>query len=197
MTDPGLPPDGIYSVRRGVVAAPHAREGAVIEIGLLPFQMIVPEYRIAFDMDRLLRAGADLKPVDVLEALAPLRDRIDDDQVRLTEVSEVGDLQVRAALDVDLVVLLDHASDTALDGMPFPVTAPRGVLSDIIHWTVFYSSDILAPWLADANPSVIRTCALAGLALDPGDAVRPLGYLLAAHRARFPELSWEPPDASS
>ena len=140
----------------------------------------------------------DLGPLDVSEALEPMRDLLVGHQVRLREVSDVGDPQVRAALDVDVLVVLDSASDAALDCMPFAVPAPRGVLAALIHWTVFYSSAVLAPWIADStSDSVIRTCALAGLALHPGAVVPPLGYLIAAHRERFPELSSSPPDASS
>ena len=197
-----LSSDGRYPIRRGVVAALDERDGIVVEIGLFPFHFIAPQCRIAWEAGHLLRAGPHLEPIDVWTALGPMHDVLEAHQVRMTEVAEVadvGDPHVRAALDVDLVIVLDHASDSALDWLPFPVLAPRAVLADVIHWTVFYSSVLLAPWIADeSSPSVLRTCALGGLALDSvGQVIPPLSYIFAAHRDQFPELSWDSPDAVS
>ena len=188
-----------YPIRRGVIAAPAVSDGVVREIGLLPFIFVAPEPdRIAWEARDLLRAGPNLEPLDPWDALEPMRTTFEGHQVRLTELDHVGAPEVRAALDLDLVVVLDAASDAALDCMPFQVSAPRAILSEIIHWTVFYSSGLLAPWIADESPpSVLRTCALGGLGLDPGgQVVPPLSYIVSEHRERFPELSWVPPDVS-
>ena len=188
-----------YPIRRGVVAAPALSDGAVSEIALLPFIFLAPESRrLAFEAHHVLRAGQTLDPVDPWDALEPMREILEGHQVRLTEVANVGGTEVRSALDVDLVVTLDAAAAAALDCLPFEVVAPRAALSEIIHWTVFYSSALLAPWLdAEGAPSVLRSCALAGLALDgTGQVLPPLSYIVSAHRERFPELSWGPPDGS-
>ena len=64
-----------YPIRRGVLAAPEVRDGAVAEIGLLPFIFVAPECRVAWEARHLLRAGPDLDPLNVWDGPAepPLR----------------------------------------------------------------------------------------------------------------------------
>lgn len=187
-----------FPLRRGVLAAPVQRDGVVAEIGLFPFLFVAPEYRVAWEARYLLRAGAALEPLDPWDALVPMRPVLEDHQVCLTEVVDVAAPEVRAALNVDLVVVLDGQAHAALDRLPFAVPAPRVALDAVIRWTVRYSSALLAPWLRyPAQDSVLRTCALLGLAFDPGAVVQPLRSIVGAHRERFPELSWRSPDASA
>ena len=187
-----------YPIRRGVLAAPVERDGVVVELGVFPFMFIAPEYRLAWEARYLLRAGPKLEPIDPWDALEPMRDVLHGHQVCLTEFADVAAPEVRAALDADLVVVLDGPAHAALDRLPFPVTAPRVALDAVLPWTVLYSSALLAPWLAyPATPSVLRTCALIGVAFDPDAVVPPLRFVVGAHRERFPELSWTPPDATS
>ena len=194
MIGPRLPTDGADPIRRGVVAAPRLRDGVLVELGLLPFRMIVPEHRLALDVHRLLRVGPVLEPVDVFEALAPIRDLLGDQPVQLAELSDLTGSDVRAALRVDLIAVLDRASHAALDGMPFPVIAPRAVLAEFLHWTVLHGSALLAPWLAEpVPPSVVRTCALAALAVAPGGGGA-LASIVEEYRDCFPELDSVYPD---
>ena len=110
----------LYPVRRGVIAATVTREGAVVELGLLPFLFIAPEARIAFEPRYLLRAGAALAPLDPFDALRPVRSALGTHQVRLVEVADVHAPEVRDALDVDLAVAGDAAARAALAGLALP-----------------------------------------------------------------------------
>ena len=84
----------------------------------------------------LLRAGPTLEPIDPWDALEPMRDVLHGHQVCLTEFADVAAPEVRAALDADLVVVLDGPAHAALDHLPFPVTAPRVALDAVLPWTV-------------------------------------------------------------
>ena len=132
-----------------------------------------------------------------------MRPALENHQVRLAEVDDVGAPEVRAALDVDTVVVLDEVASLALDRLPFAVVDPlRVVLADDLPWAALYGAPLLSlldAWAGDVGgSSVLRTCALLGLGLEPmgAGAFFPLGYLLAMHRERFPELSWSPPRVS-
>lgn len=189
-----------FPLRRGVLAAPLQRECG-LELGVLPFLFVAPEARVAWEPRDLLRAGLGLAPLDPFAELAPMHPALDDHQVRLTECSTVLDTRVRDAFDADLVVVLDDCASCALARLPVDICAPRIVLTDDLPWESLYGAPLLSlleSWVGGvADSSVLRVCALLAIALEPlgAGAFFPFGLVLSSYRERFPELSWEAPDA--
>ena len=183
-----------------MLAATVTRDGAVVELGLLPFLFIAPETRIAFEPRFLLRAGAALAPLDPWDELLPLKSALETHQVRLTEVEGLDASQVREALDVDLAVVHDAATRAALAGLALAPRARIATLADDVPWRAFVGitlPELLWPWTRGVEPgSVLRACALLALVLRPpgAGASPPLRWLIRAHRARFPELECPLPD---
>lgn len=183
-----------YPIRRGVLAAPAVREGAVVELGLLPFLCIVPEARVEWEARWLLRAGAQRAPLDPWDELAVAKHVLRHHQVRLTEVDDLRGPEVRAALDVDFALVLDAPARDALAGLPLRDSALRLALADDVPWHARVGvslGTVLGSWLR-GPVSVVRTCALLVLALaaptGPGRTRRgALGPLLQLP-GRFPEL---------
>ena len=191
----------LYPVRRGVIAATVTREGAVVELGLLPFIFIAPEARIAFEPRYLLRAGAALAPLDPFDELRPVRSALETHQVRLAELDDMHAPEVRDALDVDLAVVGDAAARAALAGLALPPGARPAALADDVPWRALLGAtlpELVSPWTrAGAPVSVLRACALLALGLEPPGAAAPspaLRWLVRARRARFPELAWPLPE---
>ena len=179
-----------YPIRRGVLAAPAVRDGAVAELAVLPFVCIVPEARIEWEARWLLRAGAGLVPLDPWDELLPAEHALREHQVRLAEVDDAGGPEVRAALDADIVVVLDAPAERALAQLPLKDAALRLALTDGLPRATLDAH--LAYWL-QRPVSVVRACALMVLVLahPTGSARRrsvPLRTLLEPHRARFPEF---------
>ena len=85
--------------------------------------------------------------------------------------------------------------------MSVPTEALRVVPDAYLPWEAPYGvplSSLLESWAGSvAESSVLRTCALLGLAIDPmgAGAFFAFGYLIASYPHRFPELAWTPPDA--
>lgn len=194
-TDPSVR----FPLRRGVLAAPIQRECG-LEIGLLPFVFIAPEARVAWEARSLIRAGAAIDKLDPWRELVPLHPALENHQVRLSQFDGLGVPEVRTAFDVDLVVVFDEAASLALDRLPFPVRSLRVVLEYDLPWVSLYGSPL--PALLDAwcggvvGSSVLRICALLGVALEPMGAGSfvPLAYIIGSNPHRFPEL--ESPNAS-
>lgn len=188
-----------FPLRRGLLAAPVQRECG-LELGVLPFIFVAPEARVAWEPRFLLRAGPELEPLDPWTELALMRPALEDHQVRLTEVADLAAPEVRTAFDVDLIVVLDEAASLALDRASVPTEALRVVLDADLPWEALYGAplpSLLHSWAGGvAESSVLRTCALLGLALEPMGAGMffGLGYLIAPYRDRFPELAWSVPD---
>ena len=183
-----------YPVRRGVLAAPAVRDGAVVELALLPFLCVVPEARVAWEARWLLRAGARLAPLDPWHELEPAEPVLRSHQVRLTEVADLAGAEVRAALDVDFAVVLDAPARGALAGLPLKDSALCVALAEDLRSRARLGpplDGLLAYWLREPV-SVVRACALLVLALAAPAGrgrTRPgaLGPLLQ-HPERFPEL---------
>ena len=184
-----------YPVRRGVLAAPAVRDGAVVELALLPFLCIVPEARVAWEARWMLRAGAGLAPLDPWRELEPAEPVLRSHQIRLTEVGDLGGTEVCAALDVDFAIVLDAPARDALAGLPLKDSALCVALADGLRSRARLGpplDGLLAYWLREPV-SVVRACALLVLALaDPTGRGRTrlgtLGPLLHPHPTRFPEL---------
>ena len=196
-TDPSIR----FPLRRGVLAAPVQRECG-LEIGILPLLFIV-EARVAWQAEKLIRAGAAIETLNPWRELAPLHPALENHQVRLREFDGLGAPEVRDGFDVDMIVVLDESASLALDRLPFPVDAFRLVLDADLPWGLLYGAplpDLLDSWAGGvAESSVLRICALLGVALEPmgaGDFF-PLAYLIASHPERFPECGWTSPGASS
>ena len=187
-----------YPIRRGVLAAPVERSGVPVELGLLPFICIIPDARVEWDSRYLLRAGVALAPLNPSDELVALKPALDTHQVRLTEVGDIRGPEVRAALDVDLVVVLDAAARVSLATLPVGTSALCLAIADDLAWQSLYGAPLpalLTAWAGGVEgASVLRLCALLGLALEPlgAGAFEPLRYLVSAQRARFPELDWKP-----
>ena len=190
-----------FPLRRGVLAAPIQRESG-LELGLLPFIFVAPEARVAWEPRFLLRAGALLEPLDPWAELSLMRPALEDHQVRLTEVADLRAPEVRTALDVDLIVLMDEVAALSLGRVPVETEALHVVLDRDLPWEALYGAplpSLLDSWAGGIEgSSVLRTCALLGLALEPMGAGSffGLGYLLAPHQDRFPELVSNVPDDS-
>ena len=161
----------LYPVRRGVIAATVTREGAVVELGLLPFLFIAPEARIAFEPRYLLRAGAALAPLDPFDALRPVRSALETHQVRLAEVADVHAPEVRDALDVDLAVAGDAAARAALAGLALPPGARPAALADDVPWRALLGAplpELVSPSVSSRRAPLHRarrfdgSCARAG-----------------------------------
>ena len=185
-----------YPVRRGVLAAPAVRDGAVVELALLPFLCIVPEARVEWEARWMLRAGAGLAPLDPWHELEPAEPVLRSHQIRLTEVADLAGAEVRAALDVDFAVVLDApARDALAAGLPLEDSALCVALAEDLRSRARLGpplDGLLAYWLREPV-SVVRACALLVLALAaPAGRGRTrlgtLGPLLHPHHARFPEL---------
>ena len=188
-------PDGRrrYPIRRGVVAAPLERGGTVVALGVVPFLCIVAEARVAWDARYVLHAGergAPLGPDDELRSMRPM---LQSHQVRLTEVDDVAGAQVRAALDVDLVIVRDTAARDALGRLPLGTRALRLALADDLPWATLFGETL--PRLLGV--SVLGACAELAVALEGGSVPRfePLRRLLHERRDRFTELGWADPEA--
>ena len=190
-----------FPLRRGVLAAPVQRESG-LELGLLPFIFVAPKARVAWEPRFLLRAGAHFEPLDPWAELSLMRPALEDHQVRLTEVADLRATEVRTALDVDLIVLMDEVAALSLGRVPVETEALHVVLDRDLPWEALYGaplSSLLDSWAGGIEgSSVLRTCALLGLALEPMGAGSffGLGYLLAPHQDRFPELVPSDPDES-
>ena len=180
-----------YPVRRGVLAAPAVRGGAVVELALLPFLCIVPEARVEWEARWLLRAGPRLAPLHPWHELAPAEPAIRSHQVRLTEVDDLGGTEVRAALDVDFALVLDAPARDALAQLPLRESALCLALAEDLRWEARGgpSHEALLAYGLSEPVSVVRTCALLLLALatPSGRGRTRLGPLLQ-HPERFPEL---------
>ena len=191
-----------YPIRRGVLAAALNGSGVHVELGLLPFISVIPDARVAWEARYLLRAGVALAPLNPWDELVPLKPALDTHQVCLTEVCDVRGPEVRAAFDVDLVVVLDAAARDSLASLPVATSALCLALADELPWQTLYGAPLpalLTAWAGGVEgASVLRLCALLGLALEPmgGGAFEPLRWLVAPHRHRFPEFSWSRPDDS-
>ena len=186
-------PDGRrrYPIRRGVVAAPLVREGAVVALGVVPFLFIAPEARVAWDARFVLHAGERRPPVTLSVELAPMQPMLADHQVRLTEVDAVAGSQVRAALDVDLVIVRDAAARDALGRLPLGARALCLALADDLPWRRRFGTTLPGPPSGGARGvSVLCACAALAAALEGGFVPRfePLRRLLHARRDHFPEL---------
>ena len=156
-----------YPVRRGVLAAPAVRDGAVVELALLPFLCVVPEARVAWEARWMLRAGARLAPLDPWHELEPAEPVLRSHQVRLTEVADLAGAEVRAALDVDFAVVLDAPARGALAGLPLKDSALCVALAEDLRSRARLGpplDGLLAYWLREPV-SVVRACALLVLAL--------------------------------
>ena len=180
-----------YPIRRGVLAAPAVRGGAVVELALLPFLCIVPESRVEWEARWLLRAGARCAPLDPWHELAPAEPVLRTHQVRLTEVSDLRGPEVRAALDVDFAIVLDAPARNALAQLPLKRSALCLALAEDLRWEARVGPSheaLIAYWLG-GPVSVVRTCAqlLLALAAPTGRGRTRLGPLLQ-HPERFPEL---------
>ena len=190
-----------YPLRKGAVAAPVERPGG-IEVGVVPFLFVAPEARIAWQSHHVVHAGAGLRPLDPWAELFPLEREIPHNQVRAVEVADAGGPEVRAALDVELVIVADAAARRVLARLPVASGALCVALADEVPWEVIFGEPLPAvPVLFAVEPegaSVLRVCALLGLALGPlgDDLYLTLGWLIGEHAGRFPELLWRRPDAS-
>ena len=190
-----------HPIRRGVLAAAVERDGAAVELGVLPFLCVIPEGRIAWEARHLLRAGAALAPLDPWAELRVLKSMLKTHQVRLTEVDDVCAPEVRAALDVDVAIVRDAAARVRLARLAPGAPALAVALADDLPWRALAGAPLpalLARWggETESGASVLRACALLALALEPpGErALDPLRLLLGAHRTRFPELAPAPPE---
>ena len=110
--------------------------------------------------------------------------------MRLAEVDDVGGPEVRAALDTDLVVVLDAPARHALAQLPLKESPLRLALTDGLPPATLDAH--IAFWM-QRPVSVIRACALMVLVLahPTGSARRrsvTLRALLDPHRARFAEF---------
>ena len=188
-----------YPIRRGVLAAPAVRDGAVVELGMLPFICIVPEARVEWEARFLLRAGVERAPLELACELGPMQPALATHQVRLTEVDDVRGAEVRAALDVDLAVVRDAAARDALGRLPLGTEALCLALADDLPWRALFGETLPPPSAAPGpgGVSVLRACAGIAVALAgrPPDRFEPLRQLLHAHRGRFPELDGASSDA--
>ena len=86
-----------YPIRRAVVAAPVERDGAVVELGVLPFICILPEARVEWEARFLLRAGPRRGALELFDELFALSPALEMHQVRLTEVDDVRTRAASAA----------------------------------------------------------------------------------------------------
>ena len=195
-------PDGrwLYPIRRGALAAPLERDGSVVALGVVPFLCVVPEARVAWDARYVLHAGerdAPLVPTDELGSMEPL---LEFHQVRLAEVDDVAGAQVRAALDVDLLIVRDAGAREALGRLALGAGALCLALADDLPWHRLFGPTLprppgpTRPGLPDV--SVLGACGEAAVALSESTPrFEPLRRLLGAHRDRFPELGWAESEA--
>ena len=194
-------PSRRYPLRRGVLAAPLQRECG-LELGVLPFKFVAPEARVAWESRYLLRAGAAIEVLDPWRELDVMHPALVTHQVRLRQFDGLSVPEVRAAFDVDMVVVFDESASLALDRFPFAVTGLRVVLELDLPWGLLYGSPLrvlLRAWCGGvAGSSVLRTCGLLGFALEPmgADSFFPLAYVLSSNPERFPEIGWSSPDVS-
>ena len=190
-----------YPIRRAVLAAPLERDGAILELALLPFICIVPEARVEWEARFLLRAGPRRGALVLFDELFALSPALQTHQVRLSEVDDVRAPEVRAALDVDLAIVRDAAARDALARCPLGEAALCLALADDLPWRTLFGASLPPPPCAspdaDGGASVLRACALLATALTgpPPGRFEPLRRLVRPHRGRFPELDWESGDA--
>ena len=181
-----------YPIRRGVLAAPAVHDGSVVELALLPFICIVPEARVEWEARFLLRAGAERAPLELACELGPMQPALATHQVRLTEVDDVGGVEVRAALDADLAVVRDAAAREALGRLPLGTEALCLALADEVPQHRLCGETLPSPCASPGagGVSVLRACARIAVALAgrPPGTFEPLRTLLRAHPGRFPEL---------
>ena len=186
-----------YPIRRAVLAVPLERNGAVVELGLLPFICVLPEARVEWEARFLLRAGPRRGALELFDELFALGPALETHQVRLTELDDVRAPEVRAALDVDLAVVRDATARDALGRLPLRKGALCFALADDLPWRRLFGAPLPAPPSAspdgDRGASVLRACALLATALTgpPAGRFEPLRRLVRPHRGRFPELDWE------
>ena len=169
-----------------------AVRGALDEICLFPFRLVpAPRARIAWEARFIVRAGPLLEPLDPWDELEPMREPLDDHQVRVREHRSLDALGLAEPLDrLTLLVALDRpALDAALAACP-PLSRLRAAsLEDDVPWRGAFARP-LRPLGSGSCPehgtsSALRQCALVGLALLETDRAgrRALDHLIASHRA--------------
>ena len=190
-----------YPIRRAVVAAPVERDGAVVELGVLPFICVLPEARVEWEARFLLRAGPRRGALELFDELFALSPALETHQVRLTQLDDVCAPEVRAALDVDLVIVRDAAARDSLARLALGEASLCLALADDLPWRRLFGAPLPPPPSAspgtDGGASVLRACALLASALTgpPAGRFEPLRRLVRPHRGHFPELDWESCDA--
>lgn len=207
-----------FPLRSGALVAATVHAGSLAELAVLPFRFIVPPARIVWEPRYLIRAGSGLAPLDPWNELDPMREALDDHQVRIEETGSFEHPLLRRRLhDADLVLGLDRASLQAVArACPFlPGGDALAALEDEAPWREAYGCPLLPLhdffrsrtrpvslwWQADTEShSSLRVLAMLGLLLEAhgGDGYsdrRPFDFVLASRAHRFEESSWRDPDA--
>ena len=201
-------PTRCHRLRRGVVAAARAANDALEEVVFLPFVCVVPERRVAWDLNRLVRAGSVLEPPCRNADLMPMASKWGQHVVRLHQCRDLGEEEVRSTLwRIDLVVTIDMATMVtvkrhcaiwpgallvALAEM-FPWRAACGLSPlasfDLIRLHSLELHDALLPW----PPGALNECALIAAFLESETIYAPYAprtgfeVVLAQHASRFEE----------
>ena len=206
-----------FPLRSGALVAATLQGGALAELAVLPFQFVVPRAQIVWEPRFLTRAGPALAPLDFWDELDPMREALDDHQVRVEETGSFEHPSLRRRLHgADLVLGLDRASLQAVArACPFlPGGDALAALEDEAPWREAYGCPLLPLhdffrsrtrpvslwWRADTEShSSLRVLAMLGLLLgahgkDAYSDRRPFDFVLASRAHRFEEYSWRDPD---
>ena len=173
-----------WPVRTGVVAAHGGPEARVDEVAVLPFVCLAETGRMAWETRFVLRIGRGaLPPADPFE-LEPMAVALAGHRVRLTEVHPFTHPKLPEWLGaLDILIALDAPSLKAIAGA-CPALAAAAVpvsLADAVPWLVVFGHP-LVPFREfvrvheldpspQAEPCVLRRCALLGAALELPEAL--------------------------